>query len=954
MALDRQISLFKIDTSAFFFEKEKENFSILLKWKKIFNKLCNILNVPEKGSLRRKYWIEIKEKIKKQEPLEKYERAYYTAYKRVIDQKKDWKQYILNSAKENATYNDSHEKKHLRQLDERYLSYIDNNTGEKKVNLKNVISMFESTLTRSMGVGLNELTYDIFIVEIYYFDIAQDIIVNGFDYNGSHYIYFSSSAGQIRTKKAVFVREDKYLKCKNKIMCGLTVEKINNKGGMNINKYLAYLALANSATDLWEDVFGKPFDIDRTIVVDDFETLVDCIVDDINYETYEITPGVEKEIPIPHTDGCGMIAADYCKKNFMVRLPFIKGLLGSFDFKRFIEINNCNPVVKDIWGKEYNIIEDDIQVIFTKSQLKMWKYYDSWDEYKENFKRYGCEAGICNMEEDYISDAKINYQMLQTLYDATDEEIEELCKIPNQKIQRIGDTLANALEFYGVDLDRDISENKTWFTKSLKIYPELLTDPASIEDLRDLKNSLIKKYRGAHLNVKGKFTFVLPDLYAFCEWLFMDVKSPKGLLENNEVFCKLYKNYDELDCLRSPHLYIEHAIRKNVCKKKYRLQYLRDWFKTDAIYTSTHDPISKILQFDVDGDRLLVIAQKQIITMAKRVTEEVYPLYYEMKKAKAELITPHSVYEGLRLAFVGGNIGGISNDITKIWNSGEITEESKKAIKWLCMETNFTIDFAKTLYKPLRPQKVNLILKKYSAQKVPYFFYYAKNKKLNQVEPVNNSVINRITIKIKDSEKRFKVMKGLKKVDYHLLLADGSEERSSEEVNKIFDKWNRQYGHQVNMNSEDNNKRNNLLEIAKEIRYEIAKVEPDIDKVVTSLVLFLYKKPSQRKKNLLWCVYGEELYNNLIKNIDQKNICRVCGRRTNEKLVKGKCRYCSRENKNNIMKIITCSCCGKEMLVKKSSRAMFCENCRKDKAREAARRAYQKAKKKNSNKVKHN
>ena len=78
----------------------------------------------------------------------------------------------------------------------------------------------------------------------------------------------------------------------------------------------------------------------------------------------------------------------------------------------------------------------------------------------------------------------------------------------------------------------------------------------------------------------------------------MDVKVPKGLLENNEVFCKLYPNDDELDCLRSPHLYIEHAVRKNVCNKKYRLQYLKDWFQTDAIYTSTYDPISRILQFD--------------------------------------------------------------------------------------------------------------------------------------------------------------------------------------------------------------------------------------------------------------------------------------------------------------------------------------------------------------------
>ena len=52
-------------------------------------------------------------------------------------------------------------------------------------------------------------------------------------------------------------------------MCGLTVDHINKLGGINVNKFIAYLALCNSATDVWED-----FDIDKAIVVDDLETLV--------------------------------------------------------------------------------------------------------------------------------------------------------------------------------------------------------------------------------------------------------------------------------------------------------------------------------------------------------------------------------------------------------------------------------------------------------------------------------------------------------------------------------------------------------------------------------------------------------------------------------------------------------------------------------------------------------
>lgn len=61
----------------------------------------------------------------------------------------------------------------------------------------------------------------------------------------------------------------------------------------------------------------------------------------------------------------------------MVRLPWVKGLLASFDFKKFIrEANAREPeinhgLVKDIYGREWDVLQDDIRCIFTKSQFKM-------------------------------------------------------------------------------------------------------------------------------------------------------------------------------------------------------------------------------------------------------------------------------------------------------------------------------------------------------------------------------------------------------------------------------------------------------------------------------------------------------------------------------------------------------------------------------------------------------
>ena len=914
--LDKQVNLFKVDTNAFLTEEEKkigENLDLLRKDKYNIESLL----IKEKDNIKKK---EIKQKLIQIESL-------------IKEEKKVYKEQLLELAKKHVEYNDTHIIKKIRKLDEKYLKYLSKNqdgTEEYKVNLRNVVSMFESTLSRSFNIKTNDLTYDIFIVEIYYFDIAQDLIINGFDFNNKHYVYFSSSAGQIRTKKAVFVEENKYKECKNKLMCGLTIDSINEKGGMNVNKFLAYLALSNSATELWDNVLGTPFNIDKCIVVDDFETNVNCKVDYINYQTYKIEPNIIKDMPIPHTDGCGMISKECSNKNFMVRLPWIKGLLGSFDFKKFIKENNCSGIVKDIWGKKWNIIEDNIQVIFTKSQLKMWKYYDSWEEYKSYFKQYNCEAGICNMEEEKIPNAKINYQMLQTLYDMTDEEISKICEYPNKKIQTTCDSLENMLNFFGVHIDED-DDNKNYFQKSLKIYPELMKDQSNKDNLRDLKNSLVKKYKGGKLDVFGKFTFVLPDLYAFCEWLFLDIETPLGLLKNKEVFCRLYKNKKELDCLRSPSLYIEHAIRKNVCNKKYRNQRLEEWFQTDAIYTSTYDLISRILQFDVDGDRLLVLAQQSIIDIAKRHMQGVNPLYYEMKKANAEILNGKSIYNGLKLAFTGGNIGVISNDITKIWNQDEITQEELTAVRWLCMETNFTIDYAKTLFKPQRPEEVDNILRKFHVMGLPYFFYYAKDKKLDKVDSINNSTLNKIVAEIKDVNLMFNIIKPMNKIDYLLMLKNKNDSYFNKDINDIYDKYNKIYGNNLNIDDYNTNK-NNIQEICNELKNDLHKIEPNDDNIINSLIKHLYSKNTTRKKKILWVLYGKEIYENLKENLDDNTeVCMCCGRRVEKgKLVNHKCDKCRKEEIKKLggKKKIKCIDCGKEFEVNASSRAIRCGKCK--------------------------
>ena len=85
-----------------------------------------------------------------------------------------------------------------------------------------------------------------------------------------------------------------------RLNCGLTDADINAKGGINQNKVLAYRALPCSATDPWTD-----FDIDRTIVIPDFEGDVTSVFYYIDKQYNMIEQ--EMTVKIKHTDGAGMM-----------------------------------------------------------------------------------------------------------------------------------------------------------------------------------------------------------------------------------------------------------------------------------------------------------------------------------------------------------------------------------------------------------------------------------------------------------------------------------------------------------------------------------------------------------------------------------------------------------------------------------------------------------------------
>lgn len=806
--------------------------------------------------------------------------------------------------------------KEISGLKKRLENKFKKNTRIKRVvnqglKTRDMISIFDSNLTRTIGAKEDELTDDIIVVRTYYYNILENLIHNGFDYNNSRYICWSASAGQLRCKKAVFIKKSTLDKYHNSIYCGLTLKTINKpkkvelingkktvieKGGCNKNKYLAYTSLVATASDKWDD-----FDIDKAIVVDDFETMVKGMVDYIDYEQYDennlwkITRQ-DMEIKIPTIDGCG-ISLDYTG---MYRLPWCKGLLVKFPFvsfiKKFRKIEKENNPditttqigkVKDIYGKDYDILKDGIKYIFTKSQFKMWKYYTSWDDYKDNFKMYNCEACKCNEEDDNSNLAKISYQPLQSLYDMTDAEILELLDETNSDIENIGKDRQSILKVLGAT---GKNNKKNYFQQALQKYPELLNDVHSKEVLKETKASMVNNARYGKVRVDGKYVFIFPDVYAFAEWLFLHEEKPLGLLKDGEVSCSS-KDFDdgiEIGMIRSPHLNFSHCINTNVVNET-----TKEWYKASGVYTSIHSLYSLELMCDWDGDTVMIYKNKVLIDVAKRIRKkhDIIPLYYELKKASDDIITRKTLYDGMISAYSGGNIGEVSNSICKVWNFGNIGEDELRAISYLTLWNNVVIDYAKTLWKPAKSDEMQEFLKQYTRKRLPYFFKYIpdKDKEEQKLEKINKSVVNRLTNLVSNPRRTFEAT-NCGSFDYTLMLKDKNVKSNSIIAKKIisdFTYWNRNKKYITNRDEDSkNNAKNNY------IKKKCFLWTDDIEYVVDVLVKYYYFDSNSNNKRALWDIFGDIILARLNNNIDKNTlVCEVCGKRIKVSITKRN-KYC--------------------------------------------------------------
>jgi hypothetical protein len=812
----------------------------------------------------------------------------------------------------------------------------------KNLKFSKKITEFASELSRAMGLKHLDYTLDKIVIKWKSADVLQQLVMDGFYFDvldehenikKKHYRCFTASAGQLRRDKVVFMSDDVWNKIHFRLECGLTWERINELGGVNASKYMAYIALSSSASDEWTG-----FNIDWCIVVPEFKGEV---TDRMLYikSDYTVEDGV-RTVEIDHTDGSGMMLPEISTSNFMIRGPWFKGLLSSFNYIKFCKVHNVDAVIEDAWGLKHNLEKENIKIIFTTSQFKMWKYYSSWQEYKNCFKQCGAKFCKTHYEEDYVEETYTNYQVLQTLSDFTDEEIQRFVHREHERILGLTKDKESMLQTLHAN---ELSESP--YKAALAIYPELLREAYTRNQLKDIRKRMLYDARSGKIKTGNKRLFAIPDFYAACEHWFLKQDHPKGLLENGEIACKVFRLQGKADVLRSPHLYCEHA-----CRTIKNNDMISEWFYTNGVYTSCHDLISRILQFDVDGDELNVVVDPLIVQIAERNIKkyDVIPLFYDANTAAPEIISKEGQFHGLKRAHDCSGIGEISNMLTRLWNRDK---PDRLAAAWLTYFNNQVIDGAKTgainTYENY-PQVARQISKAVGGKhgRQPHFFQYSRNgrkqepgKPRKSYAKPNESTMNRICAAFDDIGNIDLNYAGILRFNWKMFLAEPCM-WTRPEIPQLFCEL-------------DNINLSNVIEaqdspyttereqiagyelLAQMIAQEMIETFGSLEISYPYIVKYLFAGENMDKvahKQMFWRVYGDIALRNIKENLTSCDECPDCRARVP---AWDKNHICSKTGKG----FFECEDCNR-LFERTNSKQCRCEDCQK-KHREAMMKDYQ-------------
>lgn len=578
-------------------------------------------------------------------------------------------------------------------------------------------------------------------------------------YNGKKYKRMIVSSSHSRTQKAIFVAENIWEKAMDILLCGINPDTEYKF----MSKWNSYIGLA--ATD------SIPVSTPNIVVVDDKEMLVKAKVDVVReVDTWDKEGNINRKFGVLHDkvkriptnlfDGAGIVAVrkaeewskelclGYVPASFQFRcIPCLKGKLYTMPIEEFAKAYHVSKII-DINGKEWDLFEDKIDCILTKSQFKFHDLYQSVEEWRKEFDKeiHGYKRTF-NISEYDVSFSELEdttvmaYQPLQTLQ-FNENGIKRLCRPTVKSYSEACSSVEGFLKFRGICSEDDKEDDIEWseypsYYQAMYYNHSLFNDGFIKKKMKqDLKSAKERAYVGK-ITVKGNYQTFTPDLFALMQHIFN--LPVTGLLKYNHVYSNYWNHHLEgtswIDLIRSPHIAMEHSPVQVITSGE-----MERWFayqKTGIIIGVFGNTIAlKANSADFDGDHALTVNNQVICKAAmKQFSNTIYHEKVEYPyggvKSKGKIVVSN-MDEIIECDYKGykNNIGNVINPISLLWSLGS-SREVQDFIKVMSIVGSITIDYAKHGEEANIPKCIIGLLKKH---RKPYFMKYLRSgrKKRNQ------------------------------------------------------------------------------------------------------------------------------------------------------------------------------------------------------------------------------
>jgi hypothetical protein len=537
---------------------------------------------------------------------------------------------------------------------------------------------------------------------------------NGFNLNGTRFVPLLASSAQIRRNTALFI--DESLKEE--------ITRIFNNGRDTTKslvpaKLSAYVSLFSSSS--------LPVSTPRFAVVPDCIFTAKHRVNFGEWVRVGIDPvvkEVEKELEFNGFDGQCLISQemsgiwaeelglDYIPSSYVVRAPYTKGQLITFDIHEFAKEVAKKKTFVDAYGIKRNI--DDYDVLISQSMFKLWDSYKSTEEFisacEQNNLTWGISQAAPKTNREW---SRSSYQFLQIL-DLQQSDIEKICKPTLDWLNFVsgGDISHVLLYLLG---EMNLKEDG-WFNKLEPIVQALLLENEIIKDsymIDHLNKSLGKKKTDSKMGriyFRGSYQYLMADPYAQAAWVMG--LGVKPLLEKNQHYSRYWneRGITQVSAIKSP--IVHHGENNTLCLQdrddvNYWYQYIMSGiiFPTNGIGLD----FAQCAGSDSDGDQIMTTDHPSFVE--RKITD--LPIFYDTQKAKKVVIDRDGEMEIYKSHLLGMNqkVGYFTNVSTTFYCLLDNFEKGSKEydaiqqrLRWGRVTQGLEIDRIKGLAVPPFPE----------------------------------------------------------------------------------------------------------------------------------------------------------------------------------------------------------------------------------------------------------